>query len=82
MKKLLVFIIIIFSICLTPIFIQAETCRVEKIIGAQVQIGTYKITTQEIYIKTQMCLNLSLGDDAILDIQSPYGFGELHFLGY
>lgn len=82
-------------ICLIPCFAYAKSCDVEKVIGAQVSQGTYrinvkkessnmyKITGQEIYIKTRMCLELAIGDDAILEIKSSSGsyiYGELHFL--
>lgn len=71
-----------------------ESCDVEKVIGAKVEEGIYKInvkreesnlykvTGADIYIKTRMCLELAYGDEALLEIESPYGYtiGEIHFL--
>ena len=97
MKKNFYFLIplIISFICLASKVAYAESCDVVKLIGTQATQGTYrinvkresdnlyKITGQEIYIKTQMCLNLAIGDDAILEINQSSGayvYGEIHFL--
>ena len=97
MKRLMLSAITIIAVfvCLSTRFAHAESCDIEKIIGAQVSPGTYKVnvkressnmykvTGQEIYIKTRMCLNLALMDDAILEIKSSSGdfiYGEIHFL--
>ena len=90
------FILIIASLFLyTPNLYAKESCDIEKIIGAKVEPGMYKvnvrredsnfyqITGQDIYIKTRMCLELAIGDDAILEIQSVHGsyiVGQIHFL--
>lgn len=73
----------------------AETCDIEKIIGAKVEAGTYKVTVsreesnfykidgQDIYIKTKYCLELALGSTAILEIDAPYStfnMGKIHFM--
>lgn len=88
-------------LCLTLIVLApaassaAESCPVEKIIGAQLQPGVYKInvrresgnlyqvTGRDIYIKTRMCLELALADDAVLEVHSAAGsfvVADLHFL--
>lgn len=98
MNKSSCFIAVLLSISFTLMassFACAESCDVEKVIGAKVSQGNYrvnvkressnmyKVTGQEIYIKTRMCLELAIGDDAILEIKSASGsyvHGELHFL--
>lgn len=82
--------------CLTTIPAHAGSCQVEKVIGANVQPGAYKVnvtresddlykvSTQDIYIKTLYCYEYSYSQDAILEIESPQGYsiGEIHFLSW
>lgn len=98
MKKqsIAIILFVIFFAYLSPISAHAESCPVEKVIGAKVSPGIYKInvkkessnlykvTGQDIYIKTNMCLELAIGDDAILEITSYSGYriGEIHFSGF
>lgn len=91
----LFFMIIAFLILSITDLYAKESCDIEKIIGAKVDPGMYKvnvrredsnfyqITGQDIYIKTRMCLELAIGDDAILEIDSVHGsyiVGQIHFL--
>jgi len=69
------------------------TCEVEKVIGASVSPGTYKITVkresqdlykitnQDIYIKTRYCYEYAYSEDVILEIESNSGYsiGTIYF---
>jgi len=75
------------------IFLDAEqTCDVEGVYSRVNQTsGKYRVTVsrenddwyevvgQELYIKTDMCLSLALGEEAILSLNS-YGMGKM-FIG-
>ena len=97
MKQVITSILLlcVFFVCLASEIAHAESCDVEKVIGAQVSQGTYrinvkressnlyKVTGQEIYIKTKYCYEYAYSQDAILEVTSPsssYSIGELHFL--
>ena len=80
-------------VCLTPKFSLADSCVVEKVIGARVSQGTYKVnvtresddlyqvTGQNIYIKTRYCYKYIYYQDAILEVESPSGYsiGQIYF---
>lgn len=89
--------VVLFALCFTcllPIFSYAGSYDVEKVIGATVTPGTYrvnvtresndmyKVTGQDIYIKTKYCYEYVYYQDAILEITSSggYSIGQIHFL--
>ena len=71
---------------------EGSSCEVKAVFGASNQSpGKYKVSVSredddwyevfgtDTYIKTSMCLNLALGDDAILKLSGP-GYGSLYFI--
>ena len=71
---------------------EGSSCDVKAVFGASdVSLGKYKVTVSredddwyevfgtDTFIKTSACLNLSLGDEAILKLSGP-GYGSLYFI--
>ena len=71
---------------------EGESCDVKAVYGdSNLTAGKYKISVSredddwyevfgtDTFIKTSMCLNLALGDDAILKV-SAGGYGTLYFI--
>jgi hypothetical protein len=93
-KLAVIVILSIFYMCLIPKFAYAGgSCDVEKVIGARVSPGVYKITVkresqnlykvrnQDIYIKTRYCYEYAYSEDVILEIEyySGYSIGTIYF---
>jgi hypothetical protein len=71
---------------------EGSSCGVKSVFGeSDVSPGKYKVTVSredddwyevfgtDTFIKTNACLNLSLGDEAILKLSGP-GYGSLYFI--
>ena len=92
-KLNIILLLVVLFISLISVHAYAQQCQVEKVLGVKVETGLYKInvtrdsqdlykvTGQNIYIKTLYCYEYVYSQDAILEITSLYGYsiGEIYF---